>query len=139
MSKPRLEKQPNRARRLIEAPNPAFAVGRSCGWIEGEHDVMCQFVRHRHECCRAAQTDRSVDSERCAHATLDLVDLLLSVTLHEQPSRLLGRTGVWRPASMKLQSRRLDAKRGAHREDKVGNVCICYRERVELLEQKRIV
>lgn len=119
--------------------DPAFAVGRGCRWIEGEHKVMREFVRKRHECCRTPQTNRSVGSERCTHATLHLIYLLLSMKLDEQPSRLLGRPRVRRPASIEFQLRRLDPERGAHRQYKIGNVCICHRKFVKLLNQKGII
>ncbi|GMQ92785.1 MAG: hypothetical protein BMS9Abin12_0262 [Acidimicrobiia bacterium] len=71
--------------------------------VQNEHKMMSKLVCNRHERGCTPKPDHSVLGKPCRTVRLDLSDPVFTKGFDQKPSRLLGRTGVWRPPCMKTE------------------------------------
>gem|GEM_PF-3887 len=100
--------------------------------------MVPKFMCKRHQCRGSSESHRSKGGEQRGHGVLEMIDLLLSVDLHEQPSRLLRCPRVGRPRCVELQQRRLNSERRTNRKDKIRYLDLRNSELVQPFEECRI-
>lgn len=86
---------------LVETGNPYGAVGWGFGWVEGECEVVAEFVREGHECCGAAEADDSRRFERPRSPLFGYRNFSSAIAINEVAAGCFGLAGVGRPTSVK--------------------------------------